>query len=177
MQFASLINNNLVKRSDLTLKWLGMVQYTQVQHVRMMAQQMQASHTPNSQRMTPTNDGDSPFDVILTPEEKACGEQGAKKKSVASFMSEQTKRLEEFAKEVISKLKSKKKSKDKVDWIDYSQQDQVEEVCCYKELQRIVAKVITECHPNGHSQDVDISDLLIQMGWALTCIKNQVTEQ
>ena len=86
-----------------------MVQYTQVQHARMMVQQMQASRTPNSQRMTPTNDGDSPFDVILTPEEKAGGEPGAKKKSVAGFMSEQTKRLEEFAKEVISKLQSKKK--------------------------------------------------------------------
>ena len=84
--------------------------------------------------MTPTHDGDSPFDVILTPEEKTHGEQGAKKKSVAGFMSEQTRRLEEFAKEVISKLSSKKKQKNKVDWIEYSQHEEVEEVCCYKEL-------------------------------------------
>ena len=95
--------------------------------------------------MTPTNEGDSPFDVIVTPEGKQ--QQESPSKGIVGG-------LEEFAKSVIAKFK-----KDDVNWIEYAKKE--EENCCYQELQRIIAKIITECHPEGQdSQLLSVSDLL-----------------
>ena len=88
--------NELIKRTDLTLQWLGMVQYTQVQHARMMSaidEAGQCSKTPasGSHRLTPTCEGDSPFDIILTPEAK---NKSTESKSSGGFMTEHARRIE-----------------------------------------------------------------------------------